>query len=95
MARGQSQLLSPFQVNDYLARRDCEWVGQVHRFLGLTVGLVQQGMKEGERKVRIDTHFRGLGPLDLPYDLPYDHPHHHVPYASCVLVQAALYKIVT
>ena len=28
-------------VNDYLARRDSEWVGQVHKFLGLTVGLVQ------------------------------------------------------
>ena len=31
-------------VNDYLARRDSEWVGQVHRFLGLDVGLVQQGL---------------------------------------------------
>ncbi|CAH1447575.1 unnamed protein product [Lactuca virosa] len=31
-------------VNDYLARRDCEWVGQVARFLGLTVGLIQQNM---------------------------------------------------
>lgn len=30
-------------VNDYLARRDSEWVGQVHRFLGLQVGLIQQG----------------------------------------------------
>lgn len=29
-------------VNDYLARRDCEWVGQVHRFLGLQVGLIQR-----------------------------------------------------
>ncbi len=29
-------------VNDYLARRDSEWVGQVHKFLGLEVGLVQQ-----------------------------------------------------
>lgn len=29
-------------VNDYLARRDCEWVGQVARFLGLKVGLVQR-----------------------------------------------------
>ncbi|PWA57012.1 protein translocase subunit SecA protein [Artemisia annua] len=29
-------------VNDYLARRDCEWVGQVARFLGLTVGLIQR-----------------------------------------------------
>ena len=26
-------------VNDYLARRDCEWVGQVHRFLGLKVSV--------------------------------------------------------
>ena len=31
-------------VNDYLARRDAEWMGQVHRFLGLSVGLVQQSM---------------------------------------------------
>lgn len=29
-------------VNDYLARRDCEWVGQVPRFLGLKVGLIQR-----------------------------------------------------
>ncbi|CAK9233356.1 unnamed protein product [Sphagnum troendelagicum] len=36
-------------VNDYLARRDCEWVGQVHRFLGLRVGLIQQGMTPQER----------------------------------------------
>ena len=28
-------------VNDYLARRDAEWMGQVHRFLGLSVGLIQ------------------------------------------------------
>lgn len=37
-------------VNDYLARRDCEWVGQVHRFLGLRVGLIQQGMTSEERR---------------------------------------------
>jgi preprotein translocase subunit SecA len=37
-------------VNDYLARRDAEWMGQVHRFLGLSVGLIQQGMNPGERK---------------------------------------------
>ena len=37
-------------VNDYLARRDSEWVGQVHKFLGLRVGLVQQGLNESERK---------------------------------------------
>jgi preprotein translocase subunit SecA len=37
-------------VNDYLARRDAEWMGQVHRFLGLTVGLIQGGMSPEERK---------------------------------------------
>lgn len=37
-------------VNDYLARRDAEWMGQVHRFLGLSVGLIQQGMSPSERK---------------------------------------------
>ena len=37
-------------VNDYLARRDAEWMGQVHRFLGLSVGLIQSGMSPGERR---------------------------------------------
>ena len=37
-------------VNDYLAKRDAEWMGQVHRFLGLEVGLIQQDMNPRERK---------------------------------------------
>lgn len=37
-------------VNDYLAKRDSEWVGQVHKFLGLTVGLVQQGLNSDDRR---------------------------------------------
>ncbi len=37
-------------VNDYLARRDAEWMGQVHRFLGLTVGLIQQEMSPTDRR---------------------------------------------
>ncbi|WP_218080609.1 preprotein translocase subunit SecA [Anthocerotibacter panamensis] len=37
-------------VNDYLARRDSEWMGQVHRFLGLSVGLIQNNMDPGERR---------------------------------------------
>jgi hypothetical protein len=37
-------------VNDYLARRDAEWMGQVHRFLGLSVGLIQQEMSPAERR---------------------------------------------
>jgi preprotein translocase subunit SecA len=37
-------------VNDYLARRDAEWMGQIHRFLGLSVGLIQQNMSPTERQ---------------------------------------------
>jgi len=37
-------------VNDYLAKRDAEWMGQVHEFLGLTVGVVLNDMKAEERR---------------------------------------------
>ncbi len=38
-------------VNDYLAQRDAEWMGQVYRFLGLTVGNIVHGLDDDERKV--------------------------------------------
>ena len=38
-------------VNDYLARRDSEWMGRVHRFLGLDVGVILSGMTPDERRV--------------------------------------------
>ncbi len=37
-------------VNDYLAKRDAEWMGQVHEFLGLTVGVVLNAMTSDERR---------------------------------------------
>ena len=37
-------------VNDYLASRDAEWMGQIHRFLGLTVGCIQNDMDDFERQ---------------------------------------------
>ncbi len=37
-------------VNDYLARRDAEWMGKVYRFLGFTVGCIQNQMNDAERK---------------------------------------------
>ena len=37
-------------VNDYLARRDAEWMGKIYKFLGMTVGVVTQGMSNAERK---------------------------------------------
>ncbi len=38
-------------VNDYLAARDAEWMGQVHRFLGLSVGLIQSHLSPDERRL--------------------------------------------
>jgi preprotein translocase subunit SecA len=38
-------------VNDYLARRDSEWMGRIYKFLGLTVGVVVHGVTDQERKV--------------------------------------------
>ena len=37
-------------VNDYLAARDAEWMGQVYRFLGLTVGVIKHGLSDDERR---------------------------------------------
>ncbi|MDR3209837.1 MAG: preprotein translocase subunit SecA, partial [Oscillospiraceae bacterium] len=37
-------------VNDYLARRDAEWMGKVHRFLGVSVGLIVHGLTSAERR---------------------------------------------
>jgi len=37
-------------VNDYLARRDAEWMGPIHRFLGMNVGVIQHDMNEWERQ---------------------------------------------
>src|SRR5688572_31031549 len=37
-------------VNDYLAKRDAQWMGKIHEFLGLTVGCIQNDMDDIERK---------------------------------------------
>jgi preprotein translocase subunit SecA len=37
-------------VNDYLAQRDAEWMGQVYRFLGLSVGVIVHGLSQGQRQ---------------------------------------------
>src|SRR5213592_588431 len=38
-------------VNDYLARRDSEWMGRIYRFLGMTVGVIQHDLKDDERQI--------------------------------------------
>src|ERR687898_2742756 len=37
-------------VNDYLARRDAEWMGRIHNFLGMSVGVIVHGLTEAERQ---------------------------------------------
>ena len=37
-------------VNDYLAQRDAEWMGQVYRFLGMSVGVIVHGLSQGQRQ---------------------------------------------
>jgi len=41
-------------VNDYLARRDSEWMGEIYKFLGLTVGVIVHGMDDEQRKKAYD-----------------------------------------
>ncbi|WP_209091949.1 preprotein translocase subunit SecA [Prochlorococcus marinus] len=55
-------------VNDYLARRDAEWMGQVHRFLGLSVGLIQQDMNPFERKKNYDCDITYATNSELGFD---------------------------
>ena len=50
-------------VNDYLARRDAEWMGQIYRFLGLTVGIINSsgGMGPDSSSYRYDPEYDGSG----------------------------------
>ena len=41
-------------VNDYLAKRDAEWMGEIYKFLGLTVGVIVHGLEDDERKRNYD-----------------------------------------
>ena len=42
-------------VNDYLAKRDAEWMGQIYKFLGLTVGIIVHGLDDEQRKKEYDS----------------------------------------
>jgi len=60
-------------VNDYLARRDMEKMGQVHRFLGLTVGLIQSSMNEEERRKAYACNIVYVTNSELGFDYLRDH----------------------
>lgn len=55
-------------VNDYLSKRDAEWVGQVPKFLGLTVGLIQQGMDQDARKLNYSKDITYVTNSELGFD---------------------------
>ncbi|KAL3641737.1 Protein translocase subunit SA2, chloroplastic [Castilleja foliolosa] len=55
-------------VNDYLARRDAEWMGRVHRFLGLSVGLVQTGMNSEKRRLNYGCDITYTNNSELGFD---------------------------
>ncbi len=55
-------------VNDYLAKRDAEWMGQVHRYLGLTVGVVLNSMESEERKEAYNCDITYITNNELGFD---------------------------
>ena len=55
-------------VNDYLARRDAEWIGQIHKFLGLECGLIQAGMSEEERRAGYGSDVTYVTNSELGFD---------------------------
>ncbi|MBQ2532906.1 MAG: preprotein translocase subunit SecA, partial [Lachnospiraceae bacterium] len=55
-------------VNDYLAKRDAEWMGEVHRFLGLTVGVVLNDMSKEERQEAYNCDITYITNNELGFD---------------------------
>ena len=70
-------------VNDYLARRDCEWMGQVYRFLGLTTGVIVPNLDEQERRAAYEA--------DITYatnnELGFDYLRDNMKYERAMMVQ--------
>ena len=60
-------------VNDYLAKRDAEWMGKVHEFLGLTVGVILNGMDNKERRAAYDCDITYVTNNELGFDYLRDH----------------------
>ena len=77
-------------VNDYLAKRDAEYVGQVHRFLGLSVGLIQADMEPVDRKANYN--------CDVVYvtnnELGFDYLRDNMAYSAEEIVQRPFFYCV-
>src|SRR3954454_15460375 len=72
-------------VNDYLARRDAEWMGQVYRFLGMSVGVIVPNLTDEERKAAYNS--------DITYatnnELGFDYLRDNMKYSRDQMVQRA------
>ena len=77
-------------VNDYLAKRDAEYVGQVHRFLGVSVGLIQADMEPVDRKANYN--------CDVVYvtnnELGFDYLRDNMAYSAEEIVQRPFFYCV-
>ncbi len=63
-------------VNDYLARRDAEWMGQIYRFLGLTVGVIVPNLSEEERREAYNSDITYATNNELGFDYLRDNMKH-------------------
>jgi len=81
-------------VNDYLARRDARWMGDIYRLLGLTVAYVQQGMTHGERRAAYACDITYATPNEIGFDFLRDRLALHLdeqvhrPFAAAVIDEA-------
>ncbi len=78
-------------VNDYLAKRDAEWMGQVHEFLGMTVGVVLNSMNGDERRAAYQCDITYVTNNELGFDYLRDNM---VIYKEQMVLRALHYAIV-
>jgi preprotein translocase subunit SecA len=62
-----------FTANDYLARRDAAWMGPVYQFLGLTIGIIQEGMSIAERQLAYGADITYVTAREAGFDYLRDH----------------------
>jgi preprotein translocase subunit SecA len=81
-------------VNDYLARRDAAWMGEIYRFLGLNAAAVQQGMSIAQRQAAYRADIIYATPNEIGFDYLRDqmalYPAHqvHRPFAAAIIDEA-------
>ena len=78
-------------VNDYLAKRDAEWMGQVHRFLGLTVGVVLNDMNSAQDVYKRQALQRTLRDARMRELLMEKHGEIDVDYIKCCMADHVNY----